>query len=110
MTEREIAALKCAQHIIKIKRTHSDYRDSWVGGESNLATEYMLLRQRVQAAEAALADARRENDAMAAVVEAAERYVDATKQDSFALTDSFRALQRVHDTVRAYRARAKEGA
>jgi len=65
--QQEKHALECAQHIIKISRVHADeYRDSWFGGESNLAKDYMRLRNEVKSLREALAAAQR-------VVEAAKR-------------------------------------
>ena len=57
----------------------------------------------------ALADARRENDAMAAVVEAASDYADMLLRYEYGddVSDHNDALI---DAVRAHRARAKEGA
>jgi hypothetical protein len=56
--QQEKHALECAQHIIKISRVHADeYRDSWLGGESHLAKDYMRLRNEVTRLREALAAA-----------------------------------------------------
>ncbi len=69
--QQEKHALECAQHIIKISRVHADeYRDSWFGGESNLAKDYMRLRNEVKSLREALAAAQR-------VVEAANKWAAA---------------------------------
>lgn len=110
--QREQAALECAQHIIKISRVHADeYRDSWFGGESNLAKDYMRIRNEVKRLREALAACKRVVEAACTLADALQEVEEthATREPSdgerrHLMGIVSRATREIEFTVRDYRA------